>query len=417
MNPKFMQRVCFPFLVVLVAIIVLVTLISGNRILRNKLQPEPACFVPAHSDPSVIVTPTGLMDSEPPAAPEPLVPLKTKDLIIRSVYWDNRPRGRHKSACVFMVEVLKSALTKKSIVSCKVGSCSTTAFKIRPVRNLKWVHAKHPECTHDMAMIDCFDMLAENGSQAYISYRVNSTTIIEIESERPLFIPAPRVPPKNNKTSTVMACAVIYGTPPILDNWLHYQRTIGVDYVYLIAEESFRDAGNLERNPLKEMMRSGYVSVEIWTPHLTSVEIFYHSQMLGYEDCIYRFQGTYDYVFTTDPDLFLILLVPGELSIQYYAENLCSVGSCVFKLIQFFLDCGVSEVGADGNVTAHLLSNKHFGRDAGKSLHKLSVSVDVGIHQAFVLTSGHWKKWVPVSVAYCAHISPGYMEKLPGGKC
>ena len=409
------RQLCFVFLVVVVAtIVVLAIWSSGNRDfkLRGNKVPVPAAPMAPES---VNVT----ANSEPPAAPESVhaVPLTTKDLIVRSVYWDNRPRGGHKGASVFMVEVLKSVLAKKSIVGCKVGSFSTTTFKIRPLGNLGWVHARHPECTHDMAMIDCFSVLPANGSKAYISYRVNSTTIIEIESERPLFIPAPRVPPKKNKTSTVMACAVIYGTPPLLDNWLRYQKTIGVDHVYFIAEESFRDAGNLEHTPLKEMMRSGYVSVEIWTPHLTSVEIFYHSQMLGYEDCIYRFQGTYDYVFTTDPDLFLILLVPGELSIQYYAENLCSVGSCVFKLIQFFLDCGVSEVGADGNVTAHLLSSKHFGRDEGKSLHKLALSVDVGIHQVVVLTPGHSKKLVPVSVAYCAHISPGYMKKLPGGKC
>ena len=70
-------------------------------------------------------------------------------------------------------------------------------------------------------MIDCFDVSAENGSRAYISFKpFNSTTIVAVESERPLFIPAPHVPPRNNKTITVMACALIYSTPPVLDNWL-----------------------------------------------------------------------------------------------------------------------------------------------------------------------------------------------------
>ena len=350
--------------------------------------------------------------------PDATEPLTTKDLIIRSVYWDNRPRGGHNSACVFMVEIHKCILAKKSIVSCTVGSTSTTDFKVRVVKGSDWVHDKHPECTYEQAMIDCFDVSAKNGSRAYISFQpFYSTTVVEVESERPLFIPAPHVPPRNDKTITVMACALIYSTPPVLDNWLRYQKTIGVDHVYLIAEKSFRDAGNLERSPLKEMIRSGYASVEIWTPYLTGFEVFYHSQMLGYEDCIYRFQGTYDYVITYDTDIFFVLLVPGELSIQYYAERLCSLGSCLFKVLTYFLDCGVSKVGADGNVTAHLLSKKYFSGRDGRGLHKLHASVDIGIHEANELMPGYVTKNVPASLAYLAHITPGYAEKLPGRQC
>ena len=120
-----------------------------------------------------------------------------------------------------------------------------------------------------------------------------------------------------------------------------------------------------------------YGSVEIWTPYLTGYGIFYHSQLLGWQDCVYRYQGTYDYVIPYDPDIFFVLLVPGELFIQYYAERLCSKGSCTFRQIQYFLDCGVSEVGADGNVTAHLLSNKSFNRPEVRDLHKLHATLDI----------------------------------------
>ena len=268
-----------------------------------------------------------------------------------------------------------------------------------------------------MAMINCFKLSGENGSRAYIYYKTNATDLVSVESERPLFIPAPHVPPSVGKTNTVMACAVVYDTPPLLEHWLRYQRTIGIDHIYLIAEDSFRDAGNLEKSPLKEMMRSGYLSIEFWTPHLTSQQIFYHSQMLGYEDCIYRYQGTYDYVMATDVDIFYVLLLPGEPFIQYYAEKWCSVGSCKFDLIQYFRDCGIDKVGPDGNVTAHLLYNKSFKRREGKSGHNLLAVVDIGIHHSFVLLPGYDRGVVPREAAYWAHVSGGAKSRFPGVKC
>ena len=120
---------------------------------------------------------------------------------------------------------------------------------------------------------------------------------------------------------------------------------------------------------------------------------------------------------TTDPDIFYVLLVPGEPSIHYYAENWCSIGSCVFKLLHYFYECGISDIGPDGNVTAHLLSKKFFERPEGKSGHKLSAALDVGIHKALILAEGYSTNWVPASAAYWAHISLGFARMLPGGKC
>ena len=343
--------------------------------------------------------------------------LPEKAIIVRAVYWDNRPRGNIDSVHVFLVEISQRALEMKSVVGCQVGYSHTTDFKVIPLASMAWVHETYSNrFTYDMAMINCFKLSGENGSRAYILYK-NSTALASVESERPLFIPAPRAQPKVGKASSVMACAVVYDTPPLLEHWLRYQRTIGIDHIYLIAEDSFRDAGNLEKSPLKEMMRSGYLSIEFWTPHLTSKEIFYHSQMLGYEDCIYRYQGTYDYVMATDVDIFYVLLVPGEPYIHYYAEKWCSVGACRFDLIQYFYDCGIGEVGPDGNVTAHLLSKKSFKRPEGKSGHRLSAVADIGIHHALVLLPGYKKGVVPRKAAYWAHIAGGYKDKLRGGKC
>ena len=345
-------------------------------------------------------------------------PSLEKVIFVRSVYWDSRSRGNNVgSVHVFLVEVSRRALEMRSIVGCQVGTSRTTEFKVVPLVNMPWVHKRYKnKFTHDMAMISCFKLSGENGSRAYIFYK-NATTVLSVESERPLFIPALHVPPSVGKRSTVMACAVVYGTPPIFDHWLRYQKTVGIDHIYLVAEDSFRDSGYLEKSPLKEMMGSGYLSIEFWTPHLTSQEVFYHSQMLGYVDCIYRYQGTYDYVMATDVDIFYVLRHPGEPYIHYYAEKWCSVGSCVFNWIQYFRDCGIDKVGPDGNVTAHLLSHKSFRRVEGKSGHRLSAVVDIGIHQVSVHLPGYNKGVVPLKAAYWAHVSGGSKHFLPGGKC
>ena len=116
--------------------------------------------------------------------------LPTKDVIVRSVYLDNRPRNGHKSACVFMVEILRTALAKKSVVGCQVGSSKTTNLSIRPLCNLDWVHQTHPECTYDMAMIDCFDLKADNGSRAYTSSTKKMTLVLLLlnRNDRYLFL-------------------------------------------------------------------------------------------------------------------------------------------------------------------------------------------------------------------------------------
>ena len=86
-------------------------------------------------------------------------------------------------------------------------------------------------------------------------------------------------------------------------------------------------------------------------------------------------------------------------------------------MLSYFLDCGISKVGTDGNVTAHLLSKKYFSGRDGRGLHKLHASVDIGIHEANELMPGYVTKNIPASLAYLAHITPGYAEKLPGRQC
>ena len=100
--------------------------------------------------------------------------LSSKDIIFRSAYFDSRPRHGHTNASVFLLEVKKTVLG--SIVGCKVGENVAKHFKVRPCDNNRFHHRSRPHLTHDQVMMDCFDLPAENGSRAFVMYKINMST-------------------------------------------------------------------------------------------------------------------------------------------------------------------------------------------------------------------------------------------------
>ena len=90
------------------------------------------------------------------------------------------------------------------------------------------VHKFWPKLTHDFLLIDCFELPAENGSKVFVIYKPSSDSVaVSAESERPLYIPAPHVPPRNGQNFTVAIClAVLFGqNPHFIDEWFRYPRT------------------------------------------------------------------------------------------------------------------------------------------------------------------------------------------------
>jgi len=212
----------------------------------------------------------------------------TKDLIVRAAYFDDRQRGSHRNTTVFLIEVRISILKQNLITGCAVGEQWTKNFQIHKLKITRWVHQHHPELSHDTVFVDCHDIPVQNGSRAFVLYRsLNQSAITCVESERPVMIPAPYVTPaQHHNFSVAICCAPVYGVPPLLTEWLQYQRTIAADHVHLIAEDSFVKAGGLENKQLKQAMQEGFVTVDVWKPWLNNRQIYYHSQVLAHEDCI-----------------------------------------------------------------------------------------------------------------------------------
>ena len=348
--------------------------------------------------------------------------LLSRNLIVRAVYYDRRPRDGYINATVFLIEVHKHLLGNKSIVGCGVGNMVSTDLTIRLSKNSFWVHKYFPHLTHDVAMVDCFDLPVEAGLKAFLWYRKNianshAEDLIRVESERPCFVPAPKQTYNEDDTKIVTCVAIVRDFPPYFSEFLRYQKHLGVDHIYMTGEDSFiRNGGFQSDEYVLRAVHEGYISFTFWHPWLSEDHIFYHSQMLAHQDCIYRFQGTYDYAFIIDSDDFFIPLVPDAKSLDYYVNNYCHFGSCIFPWIEFYPDCGVQweRLGQHGNVTNTLVSHVSMRRvHAGKSIHRVSAILDAGTHKPQVLLDGyHWMR-IPPSVAYVAHVRRN--REPPGG--
>ena len=353
-------------------------------------------------------------DSSIYKSPYPIVaPPAHKDVIVRSVYFDKRPRRHHKNASVFMLEVRKTILEQKSIVRCAVGEHFTATFDVRVPRCMSWLHElkAFKYLTHDPVMLHCFDLPGVNGSEASIVYEYNNQTLA-VRSERPFMIPAPHHPPPNPQKynfSVVTCVAVLYGSPKFLIDWLRYQRTIGIDHVHMIAEDSFQAAGGLKHPYLKQAIEEGYVSVEVWHKWHNRYGMYYHSQPIAHEDCLYRLHSTYDYAFILDQDDFFVPRLTDQQTVQYYIETLCPHGSCAFEWHEYYPDCGMEgTTPSDGNLTQSLTSPVFRRRSHVKSIHTLSGVLDAGPHAALNYMRGYNKpRSIPDDIAYVAHLRIG----------
>ena len=353
----------------------------------------------------------------------------SKDVVVRAVFYDGRARNGHQNASVFLIALKKNIMRNNLVVKCGVENTTTDKLHVRiigeaPFRD-QGIDARY--LTHEEIMLDCFDLSVKNGSRAFVIYKrqVDDIELIMAESEQPLIFPAPhKPPPQGGKYKfTVLTCGKLFGkSPPWMKEWLRYQKTLGVDHVHWNVKDSIIKSKALENPYIKKAMEDGYLSVNVWKQRFQSNEIWYYSQGLMYEDCIYRFRGTYDYIFMLDTDDFFTPRISNETDIHYYI-NLCTkqsnIGSCEFWWIEYYPDkCGIKEgpLPKDGNVTNWLLSYEiHTVMGHHKSLHKSEAILDAATHFAAELVPGYLKmSTFSKHIAYVAHVRKSKRLK---GKC
>ena len=345
------------------------------------------------------------------SAKEELLP--SQNLILRAVYYDPRRRNGHINTTVFLIEVHKHILDKSSIVGCGVGNKVTTNLSIR-------AENRKNSYTHDFAMVDCYDLPVKAGMRAFIWYTIKQASsrtagLFRVESEHPCFVPTPKQAHNKDDVKIVTCMATVRDFPPYFNEFIRYQKYLGVDHIYVVGEDSIIRNGILQSDEfVLKAVHEGYISFTFWHPWLKEKDLFYHSQRLGYHNCIYRFQGTYNYAFVIDSDEFFIPLANETLT--YYVDKYCHFGSCIFERIEFYPDCGVrwERLGQHGNVTNTLVSKVSKPMlNIGKSLNRISAMLDTGIHEPMDIVHGYRKLHIPPTVAYVAHVRRN--RKPPGG--
>ena len=354
----------------------------------------------------------------------------SKTLVVRCAYFDHRKRHGHNNAVVFMLE-MKRSLGSYAFRGCRVGPLESSVVKFRKSIAYKWA-INNVNVTQNVAFVDCFDVYGvRDGDPAFLAFsnlefgslKVES---VEVQSQRSLIVPQSlensKVPPSQPLVVTCLSTVRVGEIPPSKDGmlyqWLRYQKTIGVDHVHMIAEDTFAATGGFSHSIIQNALKEGFLSIDFWPRWFNTTEIFYSSQHLASTDCVYRFQGVYDYVIIADSDDFFVPLGKKK-SIKEYLKRWCSgkKASCNFEWHQVYPECGWSpeSVGPDGNLTATVHSQKRKKLRNVKSAHQIHALVEVGRHSAMSLMRGYqYRSMIPFEQAYFAHVRKGY---TPLGGC
>ena len=347
----------------------------------------------------------------------------SKLLVVRRAYFDKRKRRGNKNAVVFMLEMAR--LSEPNIfVGCRVGSAESSKVYFRRSKQYQWaIRSKH--VTKNVAFLDCFNLDGvKDGDAAYIKICRDTEGDVEVRSQRNVIVPQSRKDLILSHPSVVACVATVRvgEIPPsedgMLYQWLRYQKTIGVDHVHIIAEDTFAESGGFKHPITQDALKENFLSIDFWPRWFNTTEIYHSSQHLAYNDCLYRFQGVYDYGLFSDLDDFFVPIGESK-SIKTYLRRWCSgkIVSCKFKWHQYYPECGWSpeSVGTDGNLTATLHSQKNVLKRDSKTAHQLRAVVEVGIHTSMArLPRYNPPTFVPFQEAHFAHLRK---QSYPPGGC
>ena len=332
----------------------------------------------------------------------------------RAAFFDSRSLDKHKNATVLLAHMNKTVIGCGLIVACIVDGHHTEELKVKSIKVNKWIHTSHPECTHDNVLIYCYDTPAHNNSRVSVVYvnPENSSEHFVTESEHPLFFPGSSSNDDTNSSLKVMTCTTVYGTPPYFGAWVRYQKTLGVDMVYINAQESFVKSKAFNDTFFQESLSNGFIQLKVWKDYLGPGALYYYSQALYYQNCLYRFQGMYDYSIFGDTDDFFIPRGGKDLSIHQLLwntfnleQNVSSIRLSWIRYVEPVNEFNFTkEMVIDGNLTRILDVSSAMNETNFKSVHKLSATVEIGIHEVTEMMPAY--SWIiaPHSTAYMAHI-------------
>ena len=331
------------------------------------------------------------------------------DFVVRSAYIDTRERNGHKNSTVIFAETSKDVCKFGLIVGCGVDTIDAKEYKVESLYDI-WI--RKLILTHEEIMITCYDLEAHENSTAFIAYHPapNST---EMSTGTVEITYSPKRKYSKNKT---VACTLAFGKPPWLKEWLLYQQAIGVDLVQMYVEETFTSE-NESLRIIKGFVEEGFLRVDYRKTYFDSTQIYYHSQLLLNHDCLYRYQGVYEYALFFDTDDFFIPRLPNKTSIRYYLNRFLPKDNqaiVTFHWLSLFPECGLTrpkESVKDGNVTQLLKVKQHWDTKNTKFACRPHLTTLVSVHTVLAVTKD--VEYVPTAdgnIAYVGHFRIGMYD-------
>ena len=175
----------------------------------------------------------------------------------------------------------------------------------------------------------------------------NEMSTFQAKAELPLLLHR-----KSTGRGGIVVCATMLPHyTPFVEDWIHYQRTIGVDHVHLVLESSFLNRGSFDQEFLHSAVEESYLTVEFWHQWLNETDICDHSLDLAWYNCALRFQYSYSHIIFSDPRDFFIPRDPLLSRLPDFLNRWCPTTHCQFQWKNvFYRQC--ESAGDDGNVTA-----------------------------------------------------------------
>lgn len=333
------------------------------------------------------------------------------EVIPRTAYYESKlVDSVWQGILVVLAEVKHTIIEDNLIISCQVNNQFSTHLKVIPDPLMNWIKTRKKGYTHFFTLIYCYGFkkeTAQGTDSVSIIYRTHlegSYRSVKTESSLKdnLHTIMGRVP------GSVVVCATMYGHPARFDEWLRYQKTIGINMVHVSAQVSFMVS--MEQYPfLAESLMNGFVKIQVWKEYLKEDQIFYHSQSLVYQDCLMQYKHKFEYVMMIDYDDFFIPVISKKTDIHYYIDKFftASTGSVRLPWIQYHCKPMNYTSLVDGNVTSILSGQDLNKRLESKSIHRSDAVEIVSIHRAYKTKPGHRiEKINGVNLTYFAHIRP-----------
>ncbi len=112
-----------------------------------------------------------------------------------------------------------------------------------------------------------------------------------------------------------------------------------------MEEQFMSDNENLKI--IESYIQEGFLKVKNRKTYFnTSLQIYYHSELINHHDCLYRYREVFEFAFFLDTDDFFIPRLPNKTNVHDYVNQFFREDNQVsaeFVWLKYFPDCGLTQ--------------------------------------------------------------------------